>query len=151
MINLTFYLLLLEPSEIASGSCISNQNGRGIGYSFQLAITAPLYSIIGYCIATAQSCWGSPTIRYYLLTGVRIFWIFFMINTQFNVRSVGYKSDEISWWIGVKDHIKLTSEIWQIHTEQHHLSTNKWGTIPPILCLGIAEIYVLRNLFFLLG
>ena len=30
--------------------------GRGIGYSFQLAITAPLYSIIGYCIATAQSC-----------------------------------------------------------------------------------------------
>ena len=28
---------------------------RGIGYSFQLAITAPLYSIIGYCIATAQS------------------------------------------------------------------------------------------------
>ena len=29
--------------------------GRGIGYSFQLAITAPLYSIIGYCIATAQS------------------------------------------------------------------------------------------------
>ena len=30
--------------------------GRGIGYSFQLAITAPLYPIIGYCIATAQSC-----------------------------------------------------------------------------------------------
>ena len=30
-------------------------NWRGIGYSFQLAITAPLYSIIGYCIATAQS------------------------------------------------------------------------------------------------
>ena len=30
--------------------------GRGIGYSFQLAITAPLYSITGYCIATAQSC-----------------------------------------------------------------------------------------------
>ena len=28
---------------------------RGIGFSFQLAITAPLYSIIGYCIATAQS------------------------------------------------------------------------------------------------
>ena len=25
------------------------------GYSFQLAITAPLYSSIGYCIATAQS------------------------------------------------------------------------------------------------
>ena len=34
--------------------------GRGIGYSFQLAITAPLYSIIGYCIATAQS-WSSGT------------------------------------------------------------------------------------------
>ena len=31
-------------------------NWRGIGYSFQLAITAPLYSITGYCIATAQSC-----------------------------------------------------------------------------------------------
>ena len=30
-------------------------SGRGIGYSFQLAITAPLYSIIDYCIATAQS------------------------------------------------------------------------------------------------
>ena len=32
--------------------------GRGIGYSFQLAITAPLYSITGYCIATAQSWRG---------------------------------------------------------------------------------------------
>ena len=35
--------------------------GRGIGYSFQLAITAPLYSITGYCIAPAQgiTCqWG---------------------------------------------------------------------------------------------
>ena len=32
-----------------------NFPGRGIGYSFQLAITAPLYSITGYCIATAQS------------------------------------------------------------------------------------------------
>ena len=29
--------------------------GRGIGYSFQLAITATLYTIIVYCIATAQS------------------------------------------------------------------------------------------------
>ena len=29
--------------------------GRGIGCSFQLAITAPLYTITGYCIATAQS------------------------------------------------------------------------------------------------
>ena len=33
---------------------------RGIGYSFQLAITAPLYSITGYCIATAQS-WGGTS------------------------------------------------------------------------------------------
>ena len=32
------------------------QEERGIGYSFQLAITAPLYSITGYCITTAQSC-----------------------------------------------------------------------------------------------
>ena len=30
-------------------------SGRGIGYSFQLAITVPLYTITGYCIATAQS------------------------------------------------------------------------------------------------
>ena len=29
--------------------------GRGIGYSFQLAITALLYSIISYCITSAQS------------------------------------------------------------------------------------------------
>ena len=29
--------------------------GRSIGYSFQLAITATLYTIIVYCIATAQS------------------------------------------------------------------------------------------------
>jgi hypothetical protein len=40
-------------------NCLSpryfTQSGRGIGYSFQLAITAPLYSITGYCIATAQS------------------------------------------------------------------------------------------------
>ena len=41
-------------------NCVSQQcfmsKARGIGYSFQLAITAPLYSITGYCIATAQSC-----------------------------------------------------------------------------------------------
>jgi hypothetical protein len=40
-------------------NCLSpryfTRSGRGIGYSFQLAITAPLYSITGYCIATAQS------------------------------------------------------------------------------------------------
>ena len=40
-------------------NCVSQQcfmsKARGIGYSFQLAITAPLYSITGYCIATAQS------------------------------------------------------------------------------------------------
>ena len=38
------------------------QEERGIGYSFQLAITAPLYSITGYCIATAQSCLSYGTI-----------------------------------------------------------------------------------------
>jgi hypothetical protein len=40
-------------------NCLSpryfTRSGRGIGYSFQLAITAPLYSITGYCIAAAQS------------------------------------------------------------------------------------------------
>ena len=30
-------------------------NWQGIGCSLQLAITAPLYSITGYCVATAQS------------------------------------------------------------------------------------------------
>ena len=38
--------------------------GRGIGYSFQLAITAPLYSIISYSIASAQDWkdeWLYPT------------------------------------------------------------------------------------------
>lgn len=30
---------------------------RGIGYSFQLAITAPRKFLIGYGTATAQSCW----------------------------------------------------------------------------------------------
>ena len=43
--------------------------GRGIGYSFQLAITAPLYSIIGYCITTAQSY---PEIRISILLYFRI-------------------------------------------------------------------------------
>ena len=37
-----------------SWRCFTSSS-RGIGISFQLAITAPLYSIIGYCIATAQS------------------------------------------------------------------------------------------------
>ena len=53
-IALPFYLSPQRPSEIASSQGLTQQ-GRGIGYSFQLAITAPLYSIIGYCIATAQS------------------------------------------------------------------------------------------------
>ena len=46
-----FYFRLTTPY----GSFQKLPPGRGIGYSFQLAITAPLYSIIGYCIATAQS------------------------------------------------------------------------------------------------
>ena len=59
---------LLEPfcclsaSSEAYRNCLSQRyftsKGRGIGYSFQLAITAPLYSITGYCIATAQSWRG---------------------------------------------------------------------------------------------
>ena len=47
-------MLPWKPPEIASDRGLI-QYGRGIGYSFQLAITAPLYSIISYCIATAQS------------------------------------------------------------------------------------------------
>jgi len=34
---------------------VPTSTGWDIGYSFQLAITAPLYLIIGSCIATAQS------------------------------------------------------------------------------------------------
>ena len=46
----------MGPAEIASTSYISNYlTRRGIGYSFQLAITAFLYSIIDYCINSAQS------------------------------------------------------------------------------------------------
>ena len=52
-----------SQSEIATDEGISPRRGGVLGYSFQLAITAPLYSIIGYCIATAQSCpgWFSAT------------------------------------------------------------------------------------------
>ena len=51
--------ICLSASSEAFRNCLSQRyftsKGRGIGYSFQLAITAPLYSITGYCIATAQS------------------------------------------------------------------------------------------------
>ena len=54
-----FLALCLIASIEAYRNCLEERyftsQGRGIGYSFQLAITAPLYSITGYCIATAQS------------------------------------------------------------------------------------------------
>ena len=54
------WLKVMLPPWGAFRNCLKSRyfttSGRGIGYSFQLAITAPLYSIIGYCIATAQSC-----------------------------------------------------------------------------------------------
>ena len=52
-------MLIMIAQVRAFRNCLSQRyftsTRRGIGYSFQLAITAPLYSIIGYCIATAQS------------------------------------------------------------------------------------------------
>ena len=48
---------------------------RGIGYSFQLAITAPLYSITGYCIATAQSCHFFTFFHSYTYLPNNLFWI----------------------------------------------------------------------------
>ena len=48
---------------------------RGIGYSFQLAITAPLYSITGYCIATAQSCHFFTFFHSYTHLPNNLFWI----------------------------------------------------------------------------
>jgi len=48
---------------------------RGIGYSFQLAITAPLYSITGYCIATAQSCHFFTFFHSYTYFPNNLFWI----------------------------------------------------------------------------
>ena len=47
-------------------------NWRGIGYSFQLAITAPLYSITGYCIATAQSCLRDDLTEYVIDCSTKI-------------------------------------------------------------------------------
>ena len=47
-------MLLWKPSEIASDNGISRYKGGVLGSSFQLAITAPLYSIIGYCIVPTQ-------------------------------------------------------------------------------------------------
>ena len=62
-INICGIVQTISSCPSASGEAFRNchrqryftSNWRGIGYSFQLAITAPLYSIIGYCIATAQS------------------------------------------------------------------------------------------------
>ena len=51
------------------------QEERGIGYSFQLAITAPLYSITGYCIATAQSCHFFTFFHSYTYLPNNLFWI----------------------------------------------------------------------------
>ena len=48
---------------------------RGIGYSFQLAITAPLYSITGYCIATAQSFHFFTFFHSYTYFPNNLFWI----------------------------------------------------------------------------
>ena len=45
-------------SEIASADPYFRTTPRGIGYSFQLAITAPRMALIGYGIATAQSYLG---------------------------------------------------------------------------------------------
>ena len=47
----------------------------GIGYSFQLAITAPRMDLIGYGIATAQSCQNSgsvgvPSVVFFCTEGV---------------------------------------------------------------------------------
>ena len=42
------YLLPQEPSEIAEVKGISPRSGGVLGFSFQLAITAPLYSITDY-------------------------------------------------------------------------------------------------------
>ena len=50
------YALELFTFETIVGVNLSVVQWTGLEYSFQLAITAPLYSIIGYCIATAQSC-----------------------------------------------------------------------------------------------
>ena len=45
-------------SEIACANPYFGTTPRGIGYSFQLAITAPRMGLIGYGIATAQSYLG---------------------------------------------------------------------------------------------
>ena len=50
------YALELFTFETIVGVNLSVVQWTGLEYSFQLAITAPLYLIIGYCIATAQSC-----------------------------------------------------------------------------------------------
>ena len=47
-------LLPEEPSKIALAAMFQ-ATARGIGYSFQLAITTPRINLIGYGTATAQS------------------------------------------------------------------------------------------------
>ena len=57
--QMSFRLLSQSAPTGASRNCLNQLyfklTGRGIGYSFQLAITASLYSIIDYCITAAQS------------------------------------------------------------------------------------------------
>ena len=71
---------------------------RGIGYSFQLAITAPLYSITGYCITTAQSysklnddlIYWDFTIQFLLQNYLSIpnrGWVFFFLITKVRCNS----------------------------------------------------------------
>ena len=67
---------------------------RGIGYSFQLAITAPLYSITGYCIATAQSC-GLQTLFH---------WYTYLPSNPCWIRKVTFYS--ISWFKRIS-HVNL--------------------------------------------
>ena len=50
------YDLLWEVLKIPSADPCFRTTPGGIGYSFQLAITAPRMDLIGYGIATAQSC-----------------------------------------------------------------------------------------------
>ena len=67
---------IIIASVEAFRNCVSQQcfmaKARAIGYSFQLAITAPLYSITGYCIATAQSCLRDDLTEYVIDCSTKI-------------------------------------------------------------------------------
>ena len=52
--NFIYLCLPLRPSAIATAA-VFQASARGIGYSFQLAITTPRINLIGYGTATAQS------------------------------------------------------------------------------------------------